>query len=53
MSVYSVYVCLPACFRVRFLSQMMDIHRLRCGHCDVRKDIIIDLSSVQSVRTCQ
>ena len=46
MSVY-----MSVCFPVRFLNQMMVIHRLRCVHYDVREDTIIDISYVQPVRT--
>jgi len=42
---------MSVCFPVRVLNQMMDIYRLRCGHYDVREDTIMDLSSVQTVRT--
>jgi len=48
----SVYICVYVCLSVfLFLNQMMDIHKLRCGHYDVREDAVMDLRSVHSVRT--
>jgi hypothetical protein len=48
-----VYVYMSVCFPVRILNKIVGIHKLRCERYDVTEDTIMDLRSVQSVRTWQ